>query len=158
MGFALSSMKLTSAAFEPGGSIPARYTGEAEDVSPALAWSDAPEGTKAFALICHDPDAPLVKPGTYGFVYWVLYGIPGSVTELAEGVGDFVQGVNDFGNAGYGGPMPPPGHGTHHYFFWLLALDSDVDLAPGLTLWELLDRIEPNVIGMNRLVGTYSRS
>lgn len=158
MGFALSSMKLTSAAFEPGGSIPARYTGEAEDVSPALAWSDAPEGTKAFALICHDPDAPLVKPGTYGFVHWVLYGIPGSVTELAEGVGDYLQGVNDFGNAGYGGPMPPPGHGTHHYFFWLLALDSDVDLAPGLTLWELLGKIEPNVIGMNRLVGTYSRT
>ena len=158
MGFALSSMKLTSAAFEPGGSIPARYTGEAEDVSPALAWSDAPDGTKAFALICHDPDAPLVKPGTYGFVHWVLYGIPGSVTELPEGVTDYVQGVNDFGNAGYGGPMPPPGHGTHHYFFWLLALDSEVDLAPGLTLWELLEKIEPNVIGMNRLVGTYSRA
>ena len=158
MGFALSSMKLTSSAFEPGGQIPARYTGEAEDVSPALAWSDAPEGTKAFALICHDPDAPLVKPGTYGFVHWVLYGIPGSASELAEGVGDYVQGVNDFGNAGYGGPMPPPGHGTHHYFFWLLALDSEVDLPPGLTLWELLGKVEPNVIGMNRLVGTYSRS
>jgi Raf kinase inhibitor-like YbhB/YbcL family protein len=151
-------MKLTSATFEPGGPIPARHTGEAEDVSPALAWSDAPEGTKAFALICHDPDAPLVKPGTYGFVHWVLYGIPGLVTELAEGVSDYVQGVNDFGNAGYGGPMPPPGHGTHHYFFWLLALDSEVDLAPGLTLWELLEKIEPNVIGMNRLLGTYSRS
>jgi Raf kinase inhibitor-like YbhB/YbcL family protein len=158
MGFALSSMHLTSTAFEPGGPIPARHTGEDEDVSPALTWSDAPEGTRAYALICHDPDAPLVKPGTYGFVHWVLYGIPGSVTELAEGAADYIQGVNDFGNAGYGGPMPPPGHGTHHYFFWLLALDSEVDLAPGLTLWELLDRIEPNVIGMNRLVGTYSRA
>lgn len=158
MGFALSSMHLTSTAFEPGGPIPARHTGENEDVSPALAWSDAPEGTRAYALICHDPDAPLVKPGTYGFVHWVLYGIPGSVCELREGAADYVQGVNDFGNAGYGGPMPPPGHGTHHYFFWLLALDSEVDLAPGLTLWELLDRIEPNVIGMNRLVGTYSRA
>ena len=158
MGFALSSMNLTSTAFEGGGPIPTRYTGEAEDVSPALAWSDVPEGTKSFALICHDPDAPLVKPGTYGFVHWVLYGIPGSVTELAEGVGDYVQGVNDFGNAGYGGPMPPPGHGTHHYFFWLLALDSEIDLPAGLTLWELLERTEPNIIGMNRLVGTYSRS
>ena len=158
MGFALSSMKLTSSAFEPGGPIPARYTGEAEDVSPALAWSDVPEGTKSFALICHDPDAPLVKPGTYGFVHWVLYGIPGTAMELPEDVADYVKGVNDFGNAGYGGPMPPPGHGTHHYFFWLLALDSEADLAPGLTLWELLERIEPNIIGMNRLVGTYSRS
>ena len=158
MGFALSTMQLTSTAFEPGGAIPAKFTGEAEDVSPALAWTDAPEGTKSFALICHDPDAPLVKPGTYGFVHWVLYGIPDSVSELSEGVGDFVEGANDFGNTGYGGPMPPPGHGTHHYFFWLLALDSELQLPPGLTLWELLEKIEPNVIGMNRLVGTYSRA
>lgn len=158
MGFALSTMALTSTAFAPGGSIPAKYTGEAEDVSPPLAWSDVPEGTKSFALICHDPDAPLVKPGTYGFVHWVLYGIPGSVSELAEGIGDYVQGANDFGNAGYGGPMPPPGHGTHHYFFWLLALDAELELPPGLTMWELLEQIEPNVIGMNRLVGTYARS
>ena len=157
MGFALSTMQLTSTEFEPGGAIPAKFTGEAEDVSPALAWTDAPEGTKSFALICHDPDAPLVKPGTYGFVHWVLYGIPGSVSELSEGVGDYVEGANDFGNTGYGGPMPPPGHGTHHYFFWLLALDANPDLEPGLSMWELLERIEPHVIGMNRLVGTYSR-
>jgi Raf kinase inhibitor-like YbhB/YbcL family protein len=96
----------------------------------------------------------VIRPG----VHWVLYGIPGSVTELPEGVGDYVQGVNNFGNAGYGGPAPPPGHGTHHYFFWLLALDSEPDLEPGLTMWELLEKIEPGVIGMNRLVGTYSRS
>ena len=158
MGFALSDMTLTSTAFDAGGPIPKKYTGEAEDVSPVLSWSGAPEGTKSFALICHDPDAPLVKPGTYGFVHWTLYGIPGSVTGLAEGTGDFVQGNNDFGNSGYGGPMPPPGHGTHHYFFWLLALDAEPELPPGLTMWELLERIEPNVIGMNRLVGTYARS
>jgi Raf kinase inhibitor-like YbhB/YbcL family protein len=157
MGFALSAMTLTSAAFEQHGRIPARHTGEADDVSPALAWLDVPEGTKSFAVICHDPDAPLIKPGTYGFVHWVLYGIPGSSGELAEGVGEYVQGVNDFGNAGYGGPMPPEGHGTHHYYFWLLALDTEPDLPSGLTMWELLERIEPNVIGMNRLVGTYSR-
>ncbi len=158
MGFALSEMRLTSPAFEPGGAIPAKYTGDAEDVSPALSWTDVPEGTRSFALICHDPDAPLVKPGSYGFVHWVLYGIPGNAAELAEGVADYVQGVNDFGNPGYGGPAPPPGHGTHHYFFWLLALDSEPELPPGLTLWELLDKLEPTIIGMNRLMGTYSRS
>lgn len=158
MGFALSDMTLTSSAFEQDGAIPAKYTGEAEDVSPALAWSGAPEGTRSFAIICHDPDAPLVKPGAYGYVHWVLYGIPGEVSELPEGVADYVQGKNDFGNTGYGGPMPPPGHGTHHYFFWLLALDNEPDLAPGLEMWELLMAIEPNVIGMNRLMGTYSRS
>ena len=158
MGFALSEMRLMSSAFEAGGEIPAKFTGDAEDVSPALSWTDAPAGTKSFALICHDPDAPLVKPGTYGFVHWVLYGIPGDVSELAEGVADYVQGVNDFGNSGYGGPLPPPGHGTHHYFFWLLALDSEPELPPGLTMWELLNKLEPTIIGMNRLIGTYSRS
>lgn len=158
MGFALSEMTLSSSAFDAGGGIPAKYTGDAGDVSPAMAWSNVPNGTKSFALVCHDPDAPLITPGQYGFVHWVLYGIPGSATELPEGVGDFVQGVNNFGNAGYGGPAPPPGHGTHHYFFWLLALDSEPDLEPGLTMWELLEKIEPGVIGMNRLVGTYSRS
>jgi len=156
MGFALSDMTLTSSAFGNGGPIPTEFTGQGEDVSPALAWSGAPEGASSFALICHDPDAPLVKPGTYGFVHWVLYGIPGAVNELPEGVADYVQGVNDFGNPGYGGPMPPEGHGTHHYFFWLLALDAYPELPPGLTLWELLDKIEPSVIAMNRLVGTYS--
>ena len=158
MGFALSDMQLSSTAFDAGGPIPSRYTGDGEDVSPALSWADAPEGTREFALICHDPDAPLIKPATYGFVHWVLYGIPGSVTELAEGISDYVQGVNDFGNPGYGGPAPPPGHGPHHCFFWVLALDTEPDLEPGLTMWELLEKIEPNLIGMNRLVGTYSRA
>jgi Raf kinase inhibitor-like YbhB/YbcL family protein len=158
MGFALSGMRLTSSAFDDGGAIPTQFTGEAEDVSPQLAWTDVPEGARSFALICHDPDAPLVKPGTYGFVHWVLYGIPGDVSELPEACADYVQGVNDFGNAGYGGPMPPEGHGTHHYFFWLLALDNEPDLPAGLSMWELLDRIEPSVIGMNRLVGTYVRT
>ena len=152
MGFALSSMQLASPAFATGGAIPAKHTGEAEDVSPALEWSDAP-----FAVICHDPDAPLVTPGRYGYVHWVLYNIPGSATALAEGSGEHTQGMSDFGSPGYGGPMPPEGHGVHNYFFWLLALDADLNLEPGLGMWDLLDRIEPNVIGMNRLVGTYQR-
>ena len=158
MGFALSEMTLTSSAFEPHGAIPAKHTGDAEDVSPALAWNEVPEGTKSFALICHDPDAPLVKPGAYGFVHWVLYGIPGDARELAEGFAGGISGSNDFGNVGYGGPMPPGGHGTHHYFFWLLALDAEPELPAGLEMWQLLNQIEPNVIGMNRLMGTYSRT
>ncbi len=157
MGFAISDMKLTSSAFADGGAVPTRHTGEGEDVSPALAWTDVPEGTESFALICHDPDAPLIKPGTYGFVHWVLYGIPGEARELPEGAAEFVHGANDFGNQAYGGPMPPEGHGTHRYFFWLFALDATPDLEPGLTMWELLEKIEPHVIGMNRLMGTYAR-
>ncbi len=157
MGFALSDMQLSSPAFDNGQPVPVKHTGDGEDVSPALTWSGAPDAAASFAIICHDPDAPLVKPGTYGFVHWVLYGIPGSVTELPEGIGDYTQGINDFGNSGYGGPAPPPGHGTHHYFFWLLALDSTPELGAGLTMWELLELVEPQVIGMNRFVGTYSR-
>jgi Raf kinase inhibitor-like YbhB/YbcL family protein len=150
-------MQLTSPAFETGGAIPKKHTGEGEDVSPALAWLDAPPEAKAFACICHDPDAPLVTPGHYGFVHWVLYNIPGSVNELPEGTSKHTAGKNDFGNSGYGGPMPPEGHGTHQYYFWILALDQELNLPAGLGLWELLERIEPNVIAMNRLVGTYRR-
>ncbi|HEX7038173.1 MAG TPA: YbhB/YbcL family Raf kinase inhibitor-like protein [Pseudomonadales bacterium] len=157
MGFALSSMQLTSSAFRTGGAIPRKHTGEGDDVSPPLAWSGAPEKTRSFALVCHDPDAPLVTPGHYGFVHWVLYNIPASVKELPEAVDAYTSGRNDFGKTGYGGPMPPEGHGTHHYFFWLLALDKELDLPAGLTLWELLEKVEPNVVGMNRLVGTYQR-
>ena len=157
MGFALSTMQLTSTAFENGGSIPQPHTGEGVDVSPSLSWSNTPEGTKSFAVICHDPDAPLVSPGTYGYVHWVLYNIPRDTNSLNEGMNQYTSGINDFGNTGYGGPMPPSGHGTHHYFFWLLALDVDPDLPTGLNMWGLLAQIEPNAIGMNRLVGTYQR-
>lgn len=158
MGFALSDMQLTSPAFDNDGPIPARHTGEGEDVSPGFSWRNAPGNTRSFAVVCHDPDAPLITPrGTYGFVHWTLYNIPGSVTELPEGVSDYTAGKNDFGNTGYGGPMPPEGHGEHKYYFWVLALGAELNLDAGLTLWELLEKVEPHVIGMNRLIGTYQR-
>lgn len=158
MGFALSEMSLTSAAFEQAGAIPARHTGEGDDVSPPLAWSKAPEGTRGFAVICHDPDAPLVSPhGTYGFVHWTLYNIPGSVTSLDEGSAEYTEGSNDMGKTGYNGPMPPEGHGVHRYYFWVLALDTETQLPAGLTMWQLLENLEPHIIGMNRLMGTYER-
>tara|TARA_Y100001934_G_scaffold267047_1_gene347254 strand:+ start:1393 stop:1872 length:480 start_codon:yes stop_codon:yes gene_type:complete len=158
MGFALSDMQLTSSAFSEGGSIPTKHTGEGPDVSPELSWSNAPDGTKSFAVICHDPDAPLVTPaGTYGYVHWVLYNIPASVSSLAEGDGGYTQGVNDFGKPGYGGPMPPNGHGVHRYYFWVLALGSEGNLAEGLSMMDLLKAVEGDLIGMNRLVGHYSR-
>ena len=156
MGFALSDMQLTSSAFTGGGRIPVRHTGEGEDLSPPLSWDKAPDGTRSLAVICHDPDAPLVSPGTYGFVHWVLYNLPVSLSGLEEGATEGTPGRNDFKKPDYGGPMPPKGHGTHHYFFWVLALDKDLDLEPGLSLWEFLEKAEPHVIGMNRLVGTYS--
>lgn len=158
MGFAPSPMKIRSTAFDGHGAIPRKHTGEGANVSPALEWTDPPAGTKSFAVFCHDPDAPLVTPsGKYGYVHWVLYGIPGSVHALAEGTKDHTAGLNETGAPGYTGPMPPNGHGTHHYFFWVMALDEALDLPAGLTLWEMLEKVEPHVLGMNRVVGTYRR-
>jgi Raf kinase inhibitor-like YbhB/YbcL family protein len=157
MGFALSTIALTSTAFEPLGRIPRKYTGEGPDVSPPLAWRNAPAGTSSFALVCHDPDAPLVTPQAYGFTHWVLYNIPASVGELREAEDRYTSGANSFGKRGYGGPMPPERHGVHHYYFWLLALREATSLPAGLSMTELFAAIEPAVLGMNRLIGTYSR-
>ena len=109
-------------------------------------------------MICHDPDAPVLSGGAYGFDHWVLYNIPGSVTSLSEGTTEFSNGQTGFGNPKYGGPMPPNGHGTHRYYFWVLALNDDLNLEAGLPLAELLTKIEPTLIGMNRLVGTFNRA
>lgn len=158
MGFALSDMQLTSPAFVQGGAIPKKFTGEGADISPELVWTGVPKGTRSLAVICHDPDAPMVSMGgTLGFAHWLLYNIPASTNGLPEAVRDFTAGRNDFGKAGYGGPMPPSGHGEHRYYFWVMALDRETRLEPDLTLWELLTQIEPLIIGMNRLVGTYQR-
>ena len=158
MGFALSDMQLTSAAFEPRGAIPTKHSAYGDNVSPPLEWTAPPEGTRSFAVFMHDPDAPLAAPdGTYGFVHWVLYNIPVSVTSLVEGsTGAYTTGPNQMGDASYFGPRPPEGHGVHHYFFWLLALDRDPELKAGLTQSQLLELVEPHVLGMNRLVGTYT--
>lgn len=158
MAFALSKLELKSTSFEPGGNIPKKHTGEGEDVSPALKWSTVPDGTKSFAIVCHDPDAPLIKEGHYGFVHWVLYNIPASVTSLPEGVDNYTIGVHDGDGDGYMGPMPPKKHGSHTYYFMVFALDENLMLPAGMTLWQLLEKIEPHVLGMNRLVGTYERS
>ena len=149
----VSDLKLSSPAFSHHERIPSRHAKDGEDVAPALAWSGVPEGTEAFAVVVHDPDAPLVD----GFTHWVAYGIDGDATGLPEGGGgDVVHGINSFGEEGYGGPAAPPGHGPHHYYFWLYALDQDVDLKPGLDRRALLERIEDHVIEQARLVGTYA--
>jgi Raf kinase inhibitor-like YbhB/YbcL family protein len=147
----VKNMKLRSGAFKHHERIPERYTGDGDDVSPPLEWSGVPEGTKSFAVVSHDPDAPLVD----GFTHWVAYGIPGDATGLPEGGDGETTGVNSFGKTGYAGPAPPPGHGTHHYYFWVYALDEDPQLEPGLDRRALLDRIEDHVIEQARLVGTY---
>lgn len=147
----VADLRLKSPAFEGHKPIPAQHASDGPDVAPPLEWSGVPEGTKAFAIVVHDPDAPLVD----GFTHWVAYGIPGDATGLPEGGGDAAAGTNSFGNQRYNGPAPPPGHGPHHYYFWLYALDEDLDLEPGLERRALHDRIEDHVIEQARLIGTY---
>jgi Raf kinase inhibitor-like YbhB/YbcL family protein len=149
----LGDLKLEADAFDTHGSIPARHAGDGEDVAPALSWSGVPDGTESFAVVVHDPDAPLVD----GFTHWLAYGIPGDARSLPEGGGLLVEGRNSFGNTTYNGPAPPPGHGPHHYYFWIYALDDDLGLEPGLERRALLDRIEDHVIEQARLIGTYER-
>jgi Raf kinase inhibitor-like YbhB/YbcL family protein len=147
----VADLKISSPAFSGHKRIPESHTGDGEDVSPALDWSGVPEGTKSFAIVVHDPDAPLVE----GFTHWVAYGIPGDATGVPEGADEVVHGTNSFGNTGYNGPAPPPGHGPHHYYFWVYALDSEPDLEPGLDRRALLERIEDHVIEQARVIGTY---
>lgn len=152
--FHLGNISVTSPAFPHGGAIPNKYTTEGEDVSPELRFANVPNGTRELALVCHDPDAPL----TDGFTHWVVYGIPANATGIPEGGGGaFTQGATDFGKEGYGGPAPPPGHGRHHYFFHLYALDSALGAGPGLSRAELMSRIDDHIIEQNRLVGTFER-
>ncbi len=147
----VAELQISSPAFDDHGPIPERHTGDGEDVSPALTWSGVPDGTRAFAIVMHDPDAPLVD----GFTHWVAYGIPSGSTGARAGADDLIMGPNSFGNTVYNGPAPPPGHGLHHYYFWLYALDSDLDLEPGIDRRALLGRIEDHVIEQARVIGTY---
>ncbi len=150
----LGDISISSPAFEHGGAIPAKYSAEGDNVSPELVFDNVPDGTRQLAVICHDPDAPL----TDGFTHWVLYGIPADTKSIPEGGGDaFTEGPNDFGNQGYGGPAPPPGHNTHHYFFHVYALDTELDDGPGLTRQALLKKIDDHIIEQNRVVGTFAR-
>ncbi len=147
------SMQLTSPQFEDGQPLPKlhAYKGEGHNVAPTLQWSDAPEGTKSFALIVDDPDAPRDDP----WVHWVAYNIPGGAAGLPTD--SITQGVNDFDEKGYGGPLPPEGHGVHHYHFKLYALDADFDLRPGLSKDQLLGKIDGHILTTAKIVGTYER-
>jgi Raf kinase inhibitor-like YbhB/YbcL family protein len=144
-------LRLSSPAFDRHGRIPERHTSDGADISPPLRWSGVPAGTRSFAVIAHDPDAPLVD----GFTHWVAYGIPGDRRELPEGGDGERVGVNSFGNAGYNGPAPPSGHGPHHYYFRVYALADELELPPGLDRRALLERIEDHVIEQARVIGTY---
>jgi hypothetical protein len=150
-------MEIKSSAFKHGESIPSKYTCDNLDVSPPLEWLKVPAGTKSFALICDDPDAPA---GTW--VHWIVYNIPADMRDFSENVpkteviqNGARQGKNDFGRIGYGGPCPPGG--THRYYFKIYALDSEIDSKPGLTKQALVKLMEPYVLEEGQLMGRYKR-
>jgi Raf kinase inhibitor-like YbhB/YbcL family protein len=147
----IADLTISSPAFEHLGRMDTRFTQYGENIQPPLHISGAPQGTRELAVVCHDPDAPL----PHGFSHWTLYGISADTTELPEGAGDarFRPGPTDKGVDGYVGPRPPAGHGDHHYYFWVYALDRPVDGTPGRL--EFLDTYGEAIIEQNRLVGVY---
>ncbi len=143
-------MILKSSAFSEGGLIPPKYTCDKQDINPPLTWSDPPEGTKSFALIVDDPDAPR---GTW--VHWLVCDIDSSITHIAEDSvpANAQQIKNDFRKTNYGGPCPPSG--THRYFFKLYALD--VEKLKGVKSSNMYDLVEKHAIEKAQLMGKYKK-
>lgn len=151
----MPTFRLTSPAFAAGGSIPARHTCQGGDPSPPLRWEGAPPGTAAYAMVVDDRDAR-------GWVHWVVIDLPADTAELPEGVppagpGAPLQGSNDFGRIGWGGPCPPPGSGDHRYVFTLYALDAALGLESGASAADLRSAAAQRTLGTATLEGTYRR-
>jgi len=150
------ALQLTSLSFSAGGPIPKQYTCDGRDISPALDWNEPPAGTKSFAIIVDDPDAPA---GTW--VHWVIYDLAPHIRKLPEGVpkdrelpDGARQGQNDFRKFGYNGPCPPRGS-THRYFFKLYALDSKLGADGGSTKNEVERAMKGHVLAQTELIGKF---
>ena len=155
------TLALTSPSFTEGATIPLKHTCDGADDSPALAWSGAPAGTRSFALISDDPDAPR---GTW--VHWVLFDLAPTVARLPEAVptvaelqdlGPARQGINDAKEIGYGGPCPPPGK-PHRYYFKLYALDRRLELRAGATKADVERAMQGHTLAQATLMGTFGRT
>ena len=155
------ALTVTSSAFEHEGEIPRQYTCQGQDISPALAWSGVPDGTKSFALIVDDPDAPDPAAPKTTWVHWVLYNLPPDATGLPEAVppsglpAGTREGVNDWGRTGYGGPCPPIGR--HRYFHKLYALDVELPDLGKTTKAKLENAMRGQVLSEAVLMGTYKK-
>jgi Raf kinase inhibitor-like YbhB/YbcL family protein len=154
------SFTLTSPAFAHNGEIPVGCTCEGADTSPRLEWTGAPAGTKSFALVVDDPDAPDPAAPKRVWVHWVLYNLPADADHLPEAVADLpagtLEGKNDWKRTGYGGPCPPIGR--HRYFFKLYALDAPLPDLNSPTKAELEQAMRGHIIGTAELVGTYQKA
>ena len=157
-------LTLTTSAFSDGGEIPARFTqSDPNAVSPKLEWTNVPAGTVTFALILHDPDVALQKK-TDDVLHWMIFNIPGTAHELAEGVpanatlsDGTIQAKNLRGGVGYMGPGAPAAGPHHHYSFELFALDTKLDLGPDATRADVLKAIDGHILGKGVLVGRFHR-
>ena len=146
-----SAMELKSQDITHNQSIPAVHTCDGKDISPQLSWSEAPAGTKSFALTCIDPDAPMGD-----FIHWLIYDIPVTAKSFSRGE-PLPEGakavVNDFGKTSYGGPCPPSG--THRYFFTIYALKTE-NLS-GMTKNNFLQKVKENQLATAQIMGLYKR-
>jgi len=152
------ALSISSSAFQEGERIPTKYTCEGQDISPTLMWGESPAGTRSFALIMDDPDAP---GGV--FTHWVLFNLPADTRELPEAVpaqsplpSGALQGKSDFGKTGYGGPCPPPGS-PHRYQFTLYALEKPLDLKSGASKKQVLEAMQGYILARSQLTGIYQR-
>ena len=148
---AASSISITSFSFQAGGDIPAKFTCDGTNVSPALQIGGVPNETKSLVLIVDDPDAPRGL-----FTHWIIWNIDPKTTRVAENSAPAagVQGTNDFGKRNYGGPCPPSG--THRYFFKIFALDTKLELKPNARRAELDAAMRGHVLAQGELMGRYS--
>ena len=151
------ALHVASPAFANGERIPRRYSRSGDNISPPLEWHDAPRNTRSFALVVEDPDAPRVT-----FRHWAVYNVPPAYQGLGEGSGSrqaagaLGMAVNDFGNTGYDGPQPPPGHGPHHYHFRLFALDvPELTLPAHASVKDVLDAAHAHVIAEAQTIGIF---
>lgn len=149
-------LTLTASSFHSNGEIPARFTCKGDDASPALSWTDPPAGTRSFALVMNDPDAP-----GGNFIHWVIYDLPASTRSLPEGIAQGPdaaggrQGTNSFGKTGYNGPCPPPGK-PHRYFFRLWALDSILPLQ-GAAAENLESSMHDHILAHGEIMARFRR-
>ena len=144
-------MKITSSTFQEGGNIPPKFTCNGGDSSPPLQIAEIPSGAKSLALVVDDPDAPSGL-----FTHWIVWNIAPQTNAIAEGSApQGVQGTNDFGKSGYGGPCPPSG--THRYYFKIFALDRELNLPSGTKRNQLDAAMKGHVVAQGELVGLYAK-
>jgi Raf kinase inhibitor-like YbhB/YbcL family protein len=152
----LGDLTITSPDFDAGGAMPPVHSAEGGNQPPQLAWRGVPDDAQELVLMVHDPDAPLLD----GFTHWAVHGITPQLDGVKDGLfeaPDVTVDRNSMGEDAYMGPAPPPGHGPHHYFFHLYALDTSLPRGHAMSRAELLEHMDGHIIEQARVVGTFER-